>query len=300
MAYVRTRVCLAPSYGFSRCVLLCRQMTAASESAHFQAKCKEIGAVVTRSGTDNSSPIVAILGWNSAQDKHLAKYSEIFEKKGFDTIRISANPFNTFILLNRVKDVSLKLLDILVEMKSNQNRPVILYCLSMGGFNVYYFINQAISSPGHQHFNSIRVVGCIFDSCPHFPGLQSIKGVQSTIVETIPNPLLKGLMWVGLGVVGPLVFLLSSNIKRLIPDTITAPMGCPELFLYSNVDHLVPEKNVLTFMEAHKKRGIKVFSKLCEGSGHVQHYKNYPKEYLHEVNTFTDYCLKQPTVVSKL
>ena len=177
MAYVRTRVCLAPSYGFSRCVLLRQQMTAASESAHFQAKCKEIGAVVTRSGTDKSSPIVAILGWNSAQDKHLAKYSEIFEKKGFDTIRISANPFNTFILLNRVKDVSLKLLDILVEMKSNQNRPVILYCLSMGGFNVYYFINQAISSPGDQHFNSIRVVGCIFDSCPHFPGLQSIKGV---------------------------------------------------------------------------------------------------------------------------
>ena len=282
-------------------MLLHRQITGGSESAHFQAKCKEIGAVVTRSGSDKSSPIVAILGWNSAQDKHLAKYSEIFENKGFDTIRISANPFNTFLRLNRVKDVSLKLLDILVEMKPDQYRPIILYSLSMGGFNVYYFINQAISTLGHHHFNSIQVVGCIFDSCPHFPGLQSVKGVQSTIIETIPNPLLKGLVWVGLGVVGPPVFLLSSNIKRLIPGTINTPIGCPELFLYSNADHLVPEQNVVTFMEAHKKIGVKVFSKLWEGSGHVQHHKNYPEEYLHEVNTFTDYCLKQHnTVVSKL
>lgn len=272
----------------------------ASESTQFQAKCKKIGAVVTKSGTDGRSPIVAILGWNSAQDKHLAKYSEIFENKGFDTIRISANPFNTFMLLNRVKDISLKLLDILVEMKSNQTRPIILYCLSMGGFNVYYFIHQAILTPGQQHFNSIHVAGCIFDSCPHFPGLHSVKGVQSTILETIPNPLLKGLVWVGLGVFAPLAFLLSSNIKRLIPNTITAPLGCPELFLFSDVDHLVPEKNVETFIAAHKNKGIEVFSRRWEGSGHVQHYMNYPEEYLKEVNTFTDYCLKNHAVKARL
>ena len=276
----------------SRCMFVQQRTAGSDQSAHFQAKCKKIGAVVTQSGTDSSSPVVAILGWNSAQDKHLAKYSEIFEKKGFDTVRISANPVNTFIRLSRVKDVSLELLDILVEMNSNQNRPVILYSLSMGGFNVYYFICQAISAQGQRHFNAIHVVGCIFDSCPHFPGLQSLKGVQSTIVETIPNPLLKGLVWVGLGVVTPPAFLLSSTVKRLIPDTIASPLGCPELFLFSNVDHLVPENNVRTFMDAHKKKGIEVFSKLWEGSGHVQHYKNYPTEYLKEVNTFTDYCLK--------
>ena len=128
------------------------QRMASSESTQFQAKLKKIGAVVTRAGTYNRNPIVALLGWNSAQDKHLAKYSEIFENKGFDTIRLSANPFNTFILLSRVKDVSLKLLNILIEMKSDPNQPVILYSLSMGGFNVYYFIHQAILAPGQKYF----------------------------------------------------------------------------------------------------------------------------------------------------
>ena len=291
-SFVRTRKCLVLGRTFSCCMSL-HQRTITSETASIQAKCKKIGAVITRSGTNNKSPIVAVLGWNSAQDKHLAKYSEIFEKKGFDTIRISANPINTFIRLKKVKDVSLELLDILVEMKSNQNRPIILYSLSMGGFNVYYFILQAITTQGHRHFSSIRVVGCIFDSCPHFPGWHSLKGVQSTILEAIPNPLLKGFVWLGLGVIVPPVFLFSSYIKKLIPGTIESPLGCPELYLFSDVDHLVPEENVRTFMDAHKKKGVEVFSRLFEGSGHVQHYKNYPEEYLKEVNTFTDYCFKK-------
>ncbi|XP_068746678.1 transmembrane protein 53-like isoform X4 [Montipora capricornis] len=283
MVYIR--VSATPNRTFCRCSSL-QQKNIASESEYFQDNCKKIGAVVTRAATGNSSPIVAILGWNSAQDKHLEKYSEIFERKSFDTIRISANPFNTFMFLYRVKGLTQRLLDLLVEMKSDQNRAIILYSFSMGGFNVYHFINQAMSTPGHKHFNSIRVVGCIFDSCPHFPGLQSIRGAQSSVVETIPNPLIKGLTWLGLGIASPFVFLLSSHVKHLIPDNITSPMGCPELFLYSDTDPLVPEDNVKTFMDAHQKIGIKVFSKLMEGSGHVQHYKNYPEEYLKQINTY--------------
>ena len=279
----------------------CRQFTVVphrttmSESANLQAKCRKIGAVVTRAGTESSnrSPIVALLGWNSAQDKHLAKYSEIFEQKGFDTVRLSANPFNTFMRLHRVKEISTNLLDILVEMKSQQNRPFILYSFSMGGFNVYYFLNEAISTPGQRYFNSINIMGCVFDSCPHFPGMHSLKGIQSTILETFPNPLIKIPVWVGLAVACPSIWLLSPHIKQLIPQTISSPLGCPELFLFCKTDPLVPDKDVWVFIEAHKNKNIKVFSKCWEVSGHVQHYKNYPDEYLKHVNDFTDYCLKQ-------
>lgn len=266
-----------------------------SESAHFQAKCKKISAVVTRVGTESgsTSPIVALLGWNSAQDKHLAKYSEIFEQRGFDTVRLPANPFNTFLRLSQVKKISMELLDILVEMKSGQNRPFILYSFSMGGFNVYFFIKQAISTPGQKHFNAIHVMGCIFDSCPHFPGWQSLKGIQWTILETIPNPLVKVPVWLGLAVVCPLALLFGPYIKQLIPGSINSPLNCPELFLYCKTDPLVPYKDVNIFIDAHKNKNIPVFSKCWEVSGHVQHYKNYPEEYLKEVNTFTDYCVKQ-------
>ncbi|KAJ7385518.1 Transmembrane protein 53 [Desmophyllum pertusum] len=301
LVFLRARKCFTPCHTFRQFLLLHHRRTM-SESADFQAKCKKIGAVVTRTGSDSesTSPIVALLGWNSAQDQHLAKYSEIFEQKGFDTVRIPADPFNTFLRPNSVKKISLKLLDILVEMKSKHDRPFILYSFSMGGFMVYHFINQAISTPGKQHFNSLHVIGCIFDSCPHFPGMQSLKGIQSTIVETIPNPLFKVAMWVGLSVVAPPVFLFNPTLKQLISVAMASPLGCPELFLFCNTDRLVPEKDVQIFINAHKKKGIKLFSKCWEVSGHVQHYKNYPEEYLREVNTFTAYCLKQISTASKL
>lgn len=269
-------------------------MATITNSSHFEDKCKKIGAVVTRTGAESSrSPVVAILGWNSAQDKHLAKYSEIFEQKGFDTIRIPANPYNTFLRLNRIKEISLELLEILEEMNANQNRAFILYAFSMGGFNVNHFIRQAISIPGQRHFKSINIIGCIFDSCPHFPGWQSLKGIQSTILDTIPNPLIKAVVWVGLGLVCPPVYLFSSELKLLIPDSMSNPFGSPELFLFCSTDPLVPDKDVWVFIETHKKKGVEVFTKCWEVSGHVQHYRNYPAEYLNQVNNFTDYCMKQ-------
>ena len=277
---------------FSHCVSL-HQRTLASESKQFQARCRKIGAVVTKAEARNSKPIVALLGWNSAQDKHLAKYSEIYEKKGFDTVRISANPVSTMIFLHRAKNVAQNLLDILVEMKSDQDCSIIIHAFSMGGFNVYHFMRQAILSLGHQHFNSIHIIGCIFDSCPHFPSMHSTLSVQSSILQNIPNPLAKVVAWIGLGVVYPLAFLLSPHIKRLIPDNINSPLGCPELFLYSDADHLIPYDDVKTFLKAHEEKGINVFSKVMKGSAHVQHLRNYPEDYLNQINTFTDYCLKK-------
>ena len=128
-----------------------------------------------------------------SQDKHLAKCSEIFEKKGFDTIRISSTFVNTVLRMNRTKTISLKFLEILEEMNSNQNRPIILYTMNMGGFMMYHFINEAISTPGQQDYNSIHVAGCIFDSCPTFLNLNTLKE-QLKVLNTVQNPLSKVLL----------------------------------------------------------------------------------------------------------
>ncbi|XP_078375184.1 transmembrane protein 53-A-like [Oculina patagonica] len=292
---LRTKKC-----SFTLCLMF-RQFVPAhhrrkmSESTHFQAKCKKISAVVTRVGTKSSStsPVVALLGWSSAPDKHLAKYSEIFEQKGFDTVRIPSDPFNTLIRLNKVKEISLGLLDVLVEMKSQQNRPFIFYVMSMGGFNMYYFINQALSTPGQLYFNSIHVIGCVFDSCPLFPGIHNLKDIQSVVLENIPNPLIRVPVWIGLAVVCTPVLLFDSALKKIIPESMASPLGCPELFLFCKNDPMFPAENIQVLIDSHRNRNIQVFSKCWEVSSHVQHYKNHPEEYLRAINTFTDYCLKQ-------
>ena len=222
----------------------------------------------------------------------MEKYSEIFEKKGFDTVWISSNTVNTVLRLNRTKEISFELLDILKEMKSNQNQPVILYALSMGGFMVHHFIKEAISTPGRPHYNSIHVVGCIFDSCPTFLNFNSLKE-HLRVSKTVQKPLIKLLMQFGLVVVYP-AFLLSPAVRHhIVQACMSSLLGCPELFLFSKTDYVIPYKDVETFRNAHKDKGIKVFSKHWEHSAHVQHYKNYPEEYLGQINAFTESCLKQ-------
>lgn len=122
---------------------------------------------------------------------------------------------------------------------------------------------------GYKYFNFIRVVGCIFDSCFYFLGLQSIRGVQLLVVEIILNFLIKGLIWLGFGIVFFFVFLFSLYVKYLILDNIILLMGCFELFLYSDIDFLVFEDNVKIFMDVYQKIGIKVFLKLMRGLGYV-------------------------------
>ena len=77
------------------------------------------------------------------------------------------------------------------------------------------------------------------------------------------------------------------------------PMDCPELFLFSNADYVVSHKDIETFINAHKNRGIEVFLKRWEDSAHVRHYGAYPDEYQQVINAFTDYCLTKHTLKSR-
>lgn len=125
--------------------------------------------------------LLVSVGWNLSQDRHLAKYGEMFEKKGFDTVRITSTPNNTVLRLNRAKEITAhhRIVGDTWRNELKSKRPVILFALSLGGIydaSLYrHFIKQAICAPGQHHYNSIPVVGCIFDSCPTFLNFNSLK-----------------------------------------------------------------------------------------------------------------------------
>ena len=96
------------------------------------------------------------------------------------------------IRLRKAKEISLELLGILEEMKSSQNHPIFLFALSMGGFMVHHFIREAVMAPGKRYYNSIHVVGCIFDSCPSVLNLHSLR--QQLVVLKTYKILCSGLL----------------------------------------------------------------------------------------------------------
>lgn len=253
---------------------------------------KKHGVVVMESSPrDTAKPVVTILGWNSSRDKHIAKYSSIFEDRGFDTVRVTANPFNTFLRSStKVKEISEYLLDTLQSMGCHQ-RPVFLYAFSNGGCAMYFHMVEALTTKGNKYHNALPVIGSIFDSCPVNPSMESVKAVQETVTDAVQMPLLKPLVWYSLGAIIPLTINFNSTVKRFMNSLTNSPLVTPRLVLYSKTDKFAPYKDIDKFVDALRDRGIDVTQRCWEESAHVNHYREHTEEYLSLLNAFLDKCL---------
>ena len=255
------------------------------------------GAVMRTPLMENSSkaskPLVVILGWNDCKPKHLQKYSSIFETKGWSTIFLPTKSFNTFFRSGtEVKRIALYIAGIIKD-QGKKDQPVFLYAFSNGGCAVYFHLVEALTTAGGQYYNSVNVIGSVFDSCPVKPTIESVKRVQISITEHMTNPIVRPIVWYSVGFVLPLLVKTKPVLQRFFDDLGKIPLRCPHLFLYSKVDHLAFCEDVEEHMDAQKAHGVNVFSKCWEDSPHVQHYMKYPQEYLKLLDEFVTVCLNE-------
>jgi len=71
----------------------------------------------------------------------------------------------------------------------------------------------------------------------------------------------------------------------------TAPL-CPQLYLYSSADALIPPSAVQQFQEIQKQRGVDVDNKMWADSAHCEHYRIYPDEYVSQLKRFVERCCR--------
>ena len=62
--------------------------------------------------------------------------------------------------------------------------------------------------------------------------------------------------------------------------------SCPQLYLYSDSDPLVPQEGVEDFMRAQSDRGVEVEGHMFRGSGHCEHFRSHPHEYAMQISQF--------------
>jgi hypothetical protein len=250
------------------------------------------GAEIRNSG-EHSKPLVVILGWNDCKSKHLQKYSNIFEAKGWSTICLPTKSFNTFFRSGtEVKTIGLYLAEV-IKNEAQKTQPVFLYSFSNGGCAVYFHLAEALSYKAGPYFNSINVVGSIFDSCPVKPTLESVPRVQVSITEHMRNPVLRQIVWYAVGLLLPTLVKLNPVLQRFFDDLGKIPLKCPQLFLFSKADHLAFVDDIEEHMNDRRARGVKVFSKCWEDSPHVQHYMKYPEEYVKLLDEFVTNCFNE-------
>lgn len=83
-----------------------------------------------------------------------------------------------------------------------------------------------------------------------------------------------------------------TNRLRKVLSTLTNDQPlCPQLYLYSTADKVIPSKSVEAFMKQQRKAGRKVWSFNFGLSPHVDHYRAFPEIYTSQLLNFLDECL---------
>ncbi|XP_044005796.1 transmembrane protein 53 isoform X2 [Aphidius gifuensis] len=200
---------------------------------------------------DNDRPVIVLLGWAGCQDKYLAKYSAIYEDKGYITLRYTAPVKCLFWRRNEIPNIGKRLLQVISDRSLDQH-PIFFHVFSNGGAFLYQQISLAIE----QSYKNTRVKGVIFDSSP---GERRVTALFKAISA-----------------------VLGGNLMTNIPMSLLITIFLSVLWLYEDVEK---------FAIRRAERGIHVQLVMFRDSPHVKHYATYPDVYVNTVCNFINDCL---------
>ena len=66
---------------------------------------------------------------------------------------------------------------------------------------------------------------------------------------------------------------------------------CPQLYIYSSSDAVIPATEVEAFMGEQRRLGHMVIARKLQGSPHVDHFRTFPEVYMGQLRKFLGHCL---------
>ncbi|KAL8622436.1 hypothetical protein ACOMHN_034101 [Nucella lapillus] len=252
--------------------------------------------VIHKSEAVDLTPVVVLLGWAGCQEKHLRKYTPIYEKKGYITMTVMVPAKTLFFHAYKLTEVAKGVLDVLAE-NNLSNNPVIFHLFSNGGCMVYSQLITLLNAPDSEHHQQLSVRGVIFDSSP---GKRRILNAVKAFMSTMPfREVFRYLL--GLCLLMYLVF--TRCLRMLLPGMLAMEKGfqlyesicldetkCPQLFLYSKADEVILAEDVEEVITTRKERGVEVKSLCWEDSQHVAHLRDHPEVYAKACMDFAEAC----------
>uniref|UniRef100_A0A383WCI3 Transmembrane protein 53 n=1 Tax=Tetradesmus obliquus TaxID=3088 RepID=A0A383WCI3_TETOB len=232
---------------------------------------------------DVSRPLVVLLGWYGASDKHLAKYSRLLAGHGYGSVRGTMSGAAIFLPLMwpRVAFATalLELLDGLGE-----EQQLVFYVFSNGGAFPLEQVDALLQQQRFSHLSS-RIAGVIFDSAPCY--MHPTTGAEAIGIGcNLPVRVLAWLLFYALVLLGCFVAPLRPwQYWRSMRQLRMAGGRC--LYLYSADDPLCDAAKLDELVAARKQQyGAAVAAKKWQHSKHVGHLLCHADEYTKEVLQF--------------
>ncbi|XP_034039198.1 transmembrane protein 53 isoform X1 [Thalassophryne amazonica] len=243
-------------------------------------------------------PVVILLGWAGSKDKHLSKYSNIYNEQGCVTIGYTAPLKTVFISesfgYKELRNIAMKLLEILYDYEV-ENSPIFFHIFSNGGFMLYRYIVELLQS--EKQFSSLCVTGALVDSAP---GSGNVCGALRALTATLGQKINPVLKYIVLALFAVAVFLLrivlyplTKYIHKNHYDAVRdRPPAWPHLFLYSSADQVIRHTDIEAFVETIQQKGVQADHVDFVSSPHVSHFRDFPEQYALKCRNFLVGCMK--------
>jgi len=180
-----------------------------------------------------------------------------------------------------------------------QENPVFVHAFSNGGCRVYHYLSDLIHNS--KQFTPLTLRGAIFDSGP-----SKVKVFRAfrvyTIISNYPFFIRYFVaafrfLWVALIL---FVFRYARCIPfmhRILPDNdfwtffCKDPASCPQLYLYSVGDAVIPYSEIDELIAVRRSRGVQVLAQRWDDSAHVSHLVAHRETYVMACLDFLQHCL---------
>lgn len=282
-----------------------------------------------KSSVSDRNPVVTVvlLGWLGANQKHLKKYVDWYRARGIHAVTFVV-PMEELLSFKPGERVEHRLEILAQELacwlsgKENDGRErgLVFHTFSNAGWLSYGVILENFIKMGDL-YNKIK--GCIVDSAPEpepnpkvwalgfstallnkrsrlthptYEGGQENsekKDTNEKPTEQIQPLNAEAALIAILEKLFSVVFKLPRVNQRLSEVTSVLSKNqppCPQLYIYSTADRIIPAKSVESFIEEQKKAGKKVKACNLKSSPHVDHFRSFPDIYSKQLHSFLEEC----------
>ncbi|KAF8377919.1 hypothetical protein HHK36_031307 [Tetracentron sinense] len=271
---------------------------------------------------------VVLLGWLGAKQKHLQRYVDLYTSRGIHAVTfvVPVRDVLGFDLGRRVEkrisELTQELVSWLSETEEDgKKRSLLFHTFSNTGWLSYGAILDNLQRRG-DFVDKIK--GCVIDSggdpeinpqvwaagfsaaflkkhsSSAYPSVEVIEGNEVESQKGVSKMQEKKLPMIETVLLSALqkffsVILKLPDVNRRLTKIISSLSNnqppCPQMYLYSTADKVIPFQSVELFIQEQKRTGRKVWSYNFGSSPHVDHYRSFPRIYSAQLHKFLKECV---------